>query len=141
MRKAGEKNFLSARNGDSRFLTLPNVNLVRRRSLPSFSKLRRVRSPIIALLDCLASFDRRIDWDFVSLPSLDSTKDSRKARKRTASEGDFAALLATENITIKEHARKEIPNATDSGVKQKELQRKATGKGRGRRHRLLLLPR
>ena len=53
-----------------------------------------------------------------------------KARKRTVSESDFITFLAAENITIKEHARKEIISAIDSDVKEKELKRKASGKGK-----------
>ena len=53
-----------------------------------------------------------------------------KARKRTASVSDFTALLATENITLKEQAKKEIASAVDSDVKEKEAKRKASGKGK-----------
>ena len=61
---------------------------------------------------------------------LVSIKLQEKARKRAATVSDFTALLATENTTIKEQAKKEISSAVDSDVKEKEAKRKALGKGK-----------
>ena len=61
---------------------------------------------------------------------LVGSKLREKARKRTATVTDFTALLATESITLKEQAKKEISSAVDSDVKDKEAKRKALGKGK-----------
>ena len=60
---------------------------------------------------------------------LVSQKLQEKARKRTALEADFAALLATENFTLGEQAEKEISSAADTDVKDKATKQKANGKG------------
>ena len=53
-----------------------------------------------------------------------------KARKRTAATADFTALLSTESFTLKEHAKKEISQAINADVKEKDEKRKASGKGK-----------
>ena len=53
-----------------------------------------------------------------------------KARKRTVSPSDFIALLASESLTLKEQAKKEIAAAIMSDVKEREVKRKDKGKGK-----------
>ena len=53
-----------------------------------------------------------------------------KARKRTTLTAEFAALLASENFTIKEQAKKEIAIAIDADHRARDRDPKAKGRGK-----------